>query len=375
MDKRRRNRLLVLTPDASQAGLPRITLDTLRGAKARFEPWVLLRYGGPLLADFQAIARVTDVSLWPSRATLALRVRRKLYAASCARVIRCWKPDLIYCNGVGALQIAKWVSLPKVPVVLHVHEMGTALDTHSRLHADLFAKWPDLFIAASQAVEHSLAAAGVPGNRIRVVHSFAPAELATKADLQVRPKSPVIVGASGYTTWCKGVELWLQTAARVKARCGTSLYRFVWVGVSDDLPGRQMAAMVQKLGLEDVVTLVPVTPDPLSHFRDFDVFALTSWEDSCPLVVIENMLLGKPVLCFAGGGGAPEVVGEAGIIVDSFSPAAMADAIVELTEDDARYQSLSQAGRQRALEHFVTTSQVPKIISVFEMITASCGGL
>ena len=71
----------------------------------------------------------------------------------------------------------------------------------------------------------------------------------------------------------------------------------------------------------------------LEYFARFDIFAMTSWEDPCPRVVLENMGLGKPVVCFAGGGGAPEVVGDTGVIVPEFDSRAMAQAIADLAAD------------------------------------------
>ena len=53
-----------------------------------------------------------------------------------------------------------------------------------------------------------------------------------------------------------------------------------------------------------MVEFIPPTPKPMEHFAGFDIFAMTSWEDPCPLVVLENMGLAKPVVCFAGGAGS-----------------------------------------------------------------------
>ena len=104
----------------------------------------------------------------------------------------------------------------------------------------------------------------------------------------------------------EGPTLWLQMVAEVRKLLGPSV-RFVWVGIPEWpgpswLDGLKFRREVQLLGLEGVVELVPSTPKALEHFADFDVFAMTSWEDPCPLVVLENMGLGTPVVCFEGAG-------------------------------------------------------------------------
>ena len=61
-----------------------------------------------------------------------------------------------------------------------------------------------------------------------------------------------------------------------------------------------------------------------------DLLALTSREDPCPLVNMEAMESGLPVVAFDGAGGAPEVLGDAGVCVPYLDVAAMAAAVREL---------------------------------------------
>ena len=52
------------------------------------------------------------------------------------------------------------------------------------------------------------------------------------------------------------------------------------------------------------------------------------------------------------GGALPEVVGDAGVIVPSKNPQALAKAIGDLFENPAERARLSEAGRRRMVEHF-----------------------
>jgi glycosyltransferase involved in cell wall biosynthesis len=90
---------------------------------------------------------------------------------------------------------------------------------------------------------------------------------------------------------------------------------------------------------------------------------MTSWEDPCPLVVLENMALGKVVVCFSGGGGAPEVVGDAGIMIPEFNTEWMAEAIACLAAEPARRSRLGDSGRHRVAQRFVSSVQSPKILA------------
>jgi glycosyltransferase involved in cell wall biosynthesis len=133
------------------------------------------------------------------------------------------------------------------------------------------------------------------------------------------------------------------------------------VGAVENQHLRLLRLEARKLGVEDVVRFLPTVADPHPHYAAFDVFAMTSWEDPCPLVVLESMALGKVVVCFSGGGGAPEVVGDAGIMIPEFNPEWMAKAIAGLAGDPARRFRLGDAARNRVARQFVSSVQSPKI--------------
>jgi glycosyltransferase involved in cell wall biosynthesis len=63
------------------------------------------------------------------------------------------------------------------------------------------------------------------------------------------------------------------------------------------------------------------------------------------------MACGVPVVS-SDGGALPEVVGDAGIIVPSKNPEALAAGIRSLLLDQPRCNALSLAGRARILAHF-----------------------
>jgi glycosyltransferase involved in cell wall biosynthesis len=261
------------------------------------------------------------------------------------------------------------VPLPEVPVILHVHELHSELMSILNRCPDLLKSRPARYLAVSVAVLRALVSeCGIEEDRISVVHEFIPeSRFSDLGNNGVgRPgDGSFIVGGSGVPGWRKGPTLWLQTAAEVRRLLGPSA-RFVWVGVPEWpspawLDGLRLHREVQMMGLDGVVELIPSTPKAFEHFAMFDVFAMTSWEDPCPLVILENMGLGNPVVCFAGGGGAPEAVGDTGVIIPEFDPRAMARAIADLAANPAERARLGALARQRMLANFTDRVQVPKI--------------
>jgi hypothetical protein len=81
------------------------------------------------------------------------------------------------------------------------------------------------------------------------------------------------------------------------------------------------------------------------YFLGADLFALTSREDPCPFANLEAMESGLAVVAFQGSGGAPEVLGDAGIAVPYLDAAAMAKAVRRLLTDHPLRSSMGRRGQ------------------------------
>jgi glycosyltransferase involved in cell wall biosynthesis len=79
----------------------------------------------------------------------------------------------------------------------------------------------------------------------------------------------------------------------------------------------------------------------------------------------EAMACGVPVVS-SNGGALPEVVGDAGVIVPSKNPEALAAAIRELFLDQKRCDNLSVAGRARILTHFNWSNVALQMTAFYE---------
>jgi spore coat protein SA len=93
---------------------------------------------------------------------------------------------------------------------------------------------------------------------------------------------------------------------------------------------------------------------PISHsetkkfFLESDLFVCPSlWQDPFPLVNLEAMGFGLPVVAFARGG-IPEAIGDAGVLVQELTSESLASAIRGVILNPERYQALSQSSRNRA---------------------------
>ena len=378
----RKLKVLLLLHDLSPTGAPKVACAAFEHFQDEVELRTISYEGGPLGERLRALGRVQTLVAfrWPGmpaspRAVLRFLWHRFLSVLK-ARLwsfsLRRWQPDVIYINSVAGLLAARRLTLPPTPTLLHVHELDSFLRPLSAHMPELFRGLPDRYVAVSQAVEAALTERyGVDPGKVVVIPAFIEAAPSLDLPAPERRDDRLVIGGSGVISWVKGPQLWLLMAAEVKKRLGPERVRFVWVGFLGNDEGWQFQEMARKLGLTDDIELVPFTERPLDYFAQFDLFAMTSWEDSFPLVVLENMGLEKPVVCFAGSGGAREEIGSAGIPVSEFSPTAMADALCALAVDPQRRAALGKAAHLRAME-FTAAQQAPKILAEIRRLAVKC---
>ena len=376
----RKLKVLLLLHDLSPTGAPKVACAAFEHFQDAVELRTISYEGGPLRERLRAMGRVQTLVAfrWPGMTASPLAVLKFLWhrfwsilkARFWSLSLRRWKPDIVYINSVAGLLAARRLSLPPLPTLLHVHELDSFLHPLSAHLPELFLGLPDRYVAVSGAVGAALTERyGVDAEKVVVIPAFVDAIPPPALPSPVRVDDRLVIGGSGVLNWVKGVQLWLLMAAEVKKRLGPERVRFVWVGFLDNDQGWQFQEMARKLGLIDDIELVPFTTRPLDYFAQFDIFTVTSWEETASLVMLENMMLEKPVLCFAGAGGPPEYVGDVGIVVTEFSPTAMAEAVCALAADPPRRAALGKAARLRALE-FTAAQQAPKILAEIQQLAA-----
>ena len=128
-----------------------------------------------------------------------------------------------------------------------------------------------------------------------------------------------------------------------------------------------LRAHAERLGLEvrfvgqlDPVELVGAynAATCVVHTRPDEVFALA---------LIEALACGRPVLA-SGGGGTPELVGEAGVLAPPEDPVAFARLLQDLLGDEERRAALGVAARLRAVARYSTERMVRDYAEVLESL-------
>jgi glycosyltransferase involved in cell wall biosynthesis len=116
---------------------------------------------------------------------------------------------------------------------------------------------------------------------------------------------------------------------------------------------------IQYLGCLDRPTLVKA-------YNAADVLVAPSLHEGFGITLLEAMACGTPVIT-SNTSAMPEVVGDAGILVDPHSSQAIVDAVYRLSEDSIYYQELRQKGLTR-VESFTWVKSAERMIEVYDRL-------
>ena len=102
---------------------------------------------------------------------------------------------------------------------------------------------------------------------------------------------------------------------------------------------------------------------------EVDVFALPSWTEGMPLVVLEAMAQRRPVVATPVGG-TPEVVldGETGLLIPPRDPDALAEALRRLLADNDLRRRMGDAGYERVRTRFSADAMTSRMLEVYDEV-------
>jgi glycosyltransferase involved in cell wall biosynthesis len=121
------------------------------------------------------------------------------------------------------------------------------------------------------------------------------------------------------------------------------------------------------LGLSGHVRLLGYRSDNQRLYEAFDVFALSSYREGLPNVVLEAMAIETPVVATAVAG-VPRLVsdGEDGLLVPPGEVAPLADGLRRVLSDAELGCRLAAAGRAKVEQRFSFDRRMQKVARVYD---------
>ncbi len=358
-------RLLLVVDSLDVGGAERYVVDlALTLQRKGYEITVACSVSGPLSEPLEKAGI-------PVRPVLTRLIKRRVslaYARGLRRLLREYRFDVVHAHVYASTSAAAIATLRSgVPLVITEHGMNPWRSWRDgcvswwvyrraehiiavsspiyRLLTERYAVSPDRITVNPNAVMDSRAASTSPSTLL-------------PAEWQQGP----LVGVVARLSEEKGVSVFLQAAARISPLVPEA--QFLIIG---DGPLREeLESLAQHLGLGGHAHFLGYRSDARALIELLEVLVVPSLHEGSPLVVLEAMSAGIPIVASAVGGIPDQIEHDKeGILVPSKDPVALGDAILRLLRDRALARRLGEAGRERVGSTFSYAAMVQRVEAVY----------
>ena len=304
-------------------------------------------------------------------------------AAQVAMFARAHSIDVIHTNNETCLSGSLAARLAGLPSVIHVHGLGFAASrTMGGLVARILNATADRVIAVSSVVANALESHGVRPDKIRVVHNgidtgvFHPGIDSghLRGEFGLSDDQPT-VGMIGGIEPRKGHDLFLRAAAEVRKSYPQTSFFIIGATAPGDSERYQqkLRRLIHALDLEEAVVFTGARNNIPELLSMLDVVVQPSKTEAGPLVPLESMSAGKPIVVTDVGGNPEEVLHQqTGLVVSPNDPRKLAEAVSDLLIDASLRERLGAAGRSHVKANFSIEAMSSKMETIYREI--SCAG-
>ncbi|WP_275658269.1 glycosyltransferase family 4 protein [Vibrio sp. Isolate25] len=164
----------------------------------------------------------------------------------------------------------------------------------------------------------------------------------------------------------KGIQDLLTAMVRVKQQCPN-----VKLLIGGDGEVEKYRAMARDLGLEAQVEFLGWVSGQhkLDVLQRTQIYCLPSYNEGFPMGVLEAMSAGIAVVSTYAGG-IPDAIanGKEGLLVDAGDADALADALIELLNNQEMNQYYTQNAKQKFDEHFSVQAIIPQVQRIYDAV-------
>lgn len=292
--------------------------------------------------------------------------------AEAQRLIDEWQAETVWFGAAAPLAVMSGAlrcgSVRHIVASTHGHEVGWSMLPPSRAALRYIGDHTDAVTFVSEYTRQRFSAAFGP--RARLIHQpggvdverFAPetnqsAIDATRSRYAIGSESKMILCLSRLVPR-KGQDKLIAALPKIRSRIPGAVLVLAGGG-----PYRAtLEKLAERHGVTDHVVFTGRIPDEdvVKLHQAADVFAMPARTrgagldvEGLGIVYLEASACGVPVVA-GRSGGAPETVldGQTGLVVDGSQALPVADALIEILDDDARARSMGSAGREWVLDRW-----------------------
>jgi glycosyltransferase involved in cell wall biosynthesis len=271
----------------------------------------------------------------------AKRVVSREYAGGLGRVLRHGGYDVVHAH-LYASAAAVAMAVRRTPLVVTEHSQGGWRRARERAISRAYLQRADGVVAVSAAVGREVRGLGVDDREVVELPN------AVTRLSHMHPRLPEsdgpIIGFVGRFCKEKGADLFIELAASIASAWRDA--RFLMIG--DGPMRKQLEVRAGQWGIDRRVLFMGEVANARSLLAEVDVLVVPSRTEGAPLVVLEAMAAGTPVVG-SRVGGIPEQIrdGEDGLLVTPGDIGGFVTAVNLLIEHPSLRGRLATGGRER----------------------------
>ena len=282
------------------------------------------------------------------------------------KLLRTSKPDLVHFHGYRPDVVDSGVARSEhIPVVSTAHgffDHGLKIRLYEMLQRLSFRRF-DAVIAVSGAIYDRLVAAGVSKEKTHHVQNAIHVPTVSYEREEARSRLGIdsdafIVGWVGRLSFEKGSDTFINAVERIR----DLRVQAVLIGEGPDRT--DLEASVEKMSLGDSVRFLGEIPSAVNYFKAFDMFVLSSRTEGTPIVLLEAVANGVPVVATDVGGVRELVTEDEALLVECDDVVGIANAIREVIKN----RGLADQRAQNALDRMSQDSSARTWLERYENI-------
>ncbi|PIF31393.1 glycosyltransferase involved in cell wall biosynthesis [Flavobacterium sp. 9] len=296
-----------------------------------------------------------------------IRIRKKVQC-----IIKEIQPDYIVLNNSKVLSSLVFFSNKKFKVLFFARGWFI-LSQITKLDKFLYKHLVDRFVCVSNATKQALFCGGLTSlDNLYVVHN-AISEFSLskeKAFIEKEANTKIILHAGGFLK-DKGQLVSLEMAKILK-RKGIDfklvLAGLVYKGGESEVFYNKVVDLVRLYKLDDVVEIVKNKSNVITYFNACDILIHPSETEGLPRVIMEAMILKKPVVANAVGGVSDYILnGFTGFLPHHNSAKEYAEYVEKLITNEELYDFIAINGYNLVKTSFTEENQLNSLDKVFEI--------
>ena len=265
------------------------------------------------------------------------------------------------------LAISGWMA--GIPVIRTEHLPYVLTDDDQKREHLLGIATVDRLIFVSEATHESYRKAGASGTQATTIRNGIVKPQAThncaetRWSLRIPEGDRVLVTVARFTPQ-KGYEFLLRATSEVVAR-GQSI-QVVLVGDGPDRP--RMEALARELEISDAVQFLGERKDVADLLTSADLFVLPSLFEGLPLVILEAMALGLPIVATRIGGTSEALGADYPWLVGAGAAGELADLLTTALTDKPMRTRLGERNQHRYATDFTAERMASETAALYRAV-------